>query len=83
MGKRIVSKTPRGRCAYPQLQNALEDLGYKQMELAKELGVAQSTIAGLTFGDREPTIQMLMRLETITGLTFRELFEECVSGRRR
>lgn len=75
------SKTPYERCVYPVLKEALEKTDLSQIQLAKECGVAQSTITRWTFGDCECTVKFLLKLEEITGMTFRELFGEC-EGRR-
>ena len=75
------AKTPFERCVYPALKEALEKTDLSQIQLAKELGVAQSTITRWTFGDCECTVKFLLKLEEITGKPFRELFGEG-EGRR-
>ena len=47
------AKTPFERCVYPALKDALEKTDLSQIQLAKECGVAQSTIIRWTFGDCE------------------------------
>lgn len=71
------AKTPFERCVYPALKEALEKTDLSQIQLAKECGVAQSTIIRWTFGDCECTVKFLLKLEEITGKPFRELFGEC------
>ena len=71
------SKAPYERCVYPVLKEALEKTDLSQIQLAKECGVAQSTIIRWTFGDCECTVKFLLKLEEITGKPFRELFGEC------
>lgn len=43
------AKTPFERCVYPALKEALEKTDLSQIQLAKECGVAQSTIIGKPF----------------------------------
>lgn len=76
MSKIIMSKTPWERCVYPVLKEALERTDLSQIQLAKECGVAQSTIIRWTFGDCECTVKFLLKLEEITGKPFREPFRE-------
>lgn len=47
------AKTPFERCVYPALKEALEKTDLSQIQLAKECGVAQSTIIRWTFGECE------------------------------
>jgi transcriptional regulator with XRE-family HTH domain len=76
-----MSKTPWERCVYPALKAALEKTDYNQTTLAAETGISASVISRYVKGDIEPTIQKLLALEDLTGLTFREMFGEC-EGRR-
>lgn len=69
MSKIVMSKTPFERCVYPVLKEALERTNYNQAELAQSLGPSQFTV------------RLLLALEDLTGMTFRELFAEC-EGRR-
>ena len=77
MSKWPLSKTPWERCVYPVLKEALEKTDYNQIALAQSLGTTQTTVISWTHGDRDVTIRMLLALEDLTGMTFRELFEEC------
>ena len=81
MSRFVMSKTPWERCVYPALKAALEKTDYNQTTLAAETGISASVISRYVKGDIEPTIQKLLALEDLTGLTFRELFGEC-EGRR-
>lgn len=61
--------------------------GIKQAELAKKIGVANSTISMWETGDRKPDIIILKKLAEIFGCTTDELlepietnFEELVSS---
>lgn len=72
-----MSKTPWERCVYPALKAALEKTDYNQTTLAAAMGISASVISRYVKGDIEPTIQKLLALEDLTGLTFRELFGEC------
>lgn len=49
--------------------------------IAAATGISASVISQYVKGDIEPTIQKLLALEDLTGLTFREMFGEC-EGRR-
>lgn len=81
MSRFVMSKTPWERCVYPALKAALEKTDYNQTTLAAETGISASVISQYVKGDIEPTIQKLLALEDLTGLTFREMFGEC-EGRR-
>lgn len=81
MSKWPLSKTPWERCVYPVLKEELEKTDYNQIALAQSLGVTQTTVISWTHGDRDTTIQMLLRLEALTGMSFDELFGKC-EGRR-
>jgi transcriptional regulator with XRE-family HTH domain len=76
------AKTPFERCVYPVLKEALEKTDLSQIQLAKECGVAQSTIIRWTFGDCECTVKFLLKLEEITGKPFREAVPGTVWGMR-
>ena len=75
MSKIMRPKTPFEFCAYPVLKEALEKMNYNQTELA------QFTVSAWVRGDRDTTVRLLLALEDLTGMTFRELFGEC-EGRR-
>lgn len=77
------AKTPFERCVYPALKEALEKTNYNQTELAQSLGTSQFTVSAWAWarGDRDTTVRLLLALEDLTGLTFREMFGEC-EGRR-
>ena len=81
MSKVIMSKTPWERCVYPVLKEALEKTNYNQTELAQSLGTSQFTVSAWARGDRDTTVRLLLALEDLTGMPFRELFGEC-EGRR-
>lgn len=81
MPRFVMSKTPWERCPYPGLKAALEKTDYNQAPLAEATGISASVISRYVKGDIEPTIQKLLALENLTGLTFREMFGEC-EGRR-
>ena len=81
MSKVIMSKTPWERCVYPVLKEALEKTNYNQAELAQSLGTSQFTVSAWVRGDRDTTVRLLLALEDLTGMTFREVFGEC-EGRR-
>ena len=81
MSKIVMSKTSFERCVYPVLKEALEKTNYNQTELAQSLGTSQFTVSSWTRGDRDVTVRLLLALEGLTGMTFRELFGEC-EGRR-
>ena len=81
MSRFVMSKTPWERCVYPALKAALEKTDYNQTTLGRATGISASVISRYVKGDIEPTIQKLLVLEDITGLTFREMFGEC-EGRR-
>lgn len=74
MSKYSMSRTPWERCVYPVLKEALEKTNYNQTELAQSLGTSQYTVSSWIRGSRDTTIQMLLRLEDLTGRTFDELF---------
>lgn len=81
MSRFVMSKTPWERCVYPALKAALEKTGYNQTTLAAATGISASVISRYVKGDIDPTVQNLLRLEEITGMTFRQMFGEC-EGRR-
>lgn len=81
MSRFVMSKTPWESCVYPALKAALEKTDYNQTTLAAATGISASVISRYVKGDIDPTVQNLLRLEEITGMTFRELFGEC-EGRR-
>lgn len=81
MSKIVRPKTPFEFCTYPVLKDALEKMNYNQTELAQYLGTSQFTISAWVRGDRDTTVRLLLALEDLTGLTFREMFGEC-EGRR-
>lgn len=61
---------------YPVLKETLEQTDLTQTRLAEALDTTQSTITQWVLGDREPTILLLLRLEDLSGKSFRELFAE-------
>jgi len=71
MSKIVRPKTPFEFCAYPVLKEALEKMNYNKTELA------QFTVSAWVRGDRDTTVRLLLALEDLTGMTFRELFGEC------
>lgn len=77
------AKTPFERCVYPVLKEALEKENYNQTELAQSLGTSQFTVSAWARGDRDTTVRLLLALEDLTGMTFRELFGECEERRGR
>lgn len=77
MSKIVRPKMPFEFCAYPALKEALEKTNYNQTELAQSLGISQFTVSAWVRGDRDVTVRLLLALEDLTGLTFRELFGEC------
>lgn len=81
MSKIVMSKTSFERCVYPGLKEALEKTNYNQTELAQSLGTSQFTVSSWTRGDRDVTVRLLLALEDLTGMPFRELFAEC-EGRK-
>lgn len=81
MSKVMRPKTPFEFCVYPVLKEALEKTNYNQTELARSLGMSQFTVSAWTRGDRDTTVRLLLALEDLTGMTFRELFGEC-EGRK-
>lgn len=81
MSKIMRLKTPFEFCVYPALKTALEKTNYNQTELSQSLGTSQFTVSAWARGDRDTTVRLLLALEDLTGLTFRELFGEC-EGRR-
>ena len=81
MSKIVRPKTQFEFCTYPVLKEALEKMNYNQTELAQYLGTSQFTISAWARGDRDTTVRLLLALEDLTGMTFRELFGEC-EGRR-
>lgn len=83
MSKIVRPKTPFEFCAYPVLKEALEKTNYNQTELAQSLGTSQFTVSAWVRGDRDTTVRLLLALEDLTGMTFRELFGECEERRGR
>lgn len=81
MSKIMRPKTPFEFCAYPALKEALEKTNYNQTELAQSLGTSQFTVSAWARGDRDATMRLLLALEDLTGLTFREMFAECEERR--
>jgi transcriptional regulator with XRE-family HTH domain len=81
MSRFVMSKTPWERCVYPALKAALEKTDYNQTTLGAVTGISASVISRYVKGDIDPTVQNLLRLEEITGMTFRQMFGEC-EGRR-
>ena len=81
MSKIVRPKTPFEFCAYPVLKEALEKTNYNQTELAQSLGTSQFTVSAWARGDRDVTVRLLLALEDLTGMTFRELFGDC-EGRK-
>ena len=77
MSKIVRPKTPFEFCAYPVLKEELEKTNYNQTELAQSLGTSQFTVSAWARGDRDTTVRLLLALEDLTGMTFRELFGEC------
>ena len=83
MNKIMRPKTPFEFCVYPELKEALEKTNYNQTELSQSLGTSQFTVSAWVRGDRDTTVRLLLALEDLTGLTFRELFGECEGQRGR
>lgn len=83
MSKIVRSKTPFEFCIYPVLKEALGKMNYNQTELAQSLGTSQFTVSAWARGDRDTTVRLLLALEDLTGMTFRELFGECEERRGR
>lgn len=81
MSRFVMSKTPWERCVYPALKAALERTDYNQTTLSRATGISVTLISRYIKGNIEPTVQNLLRLEEITGMTFRQMFGEC-EGRR-
>jgi len=81
MSKIMRPKTPFEFCVYPKLKECLETENYNQTTLAQSLGTSQFTVSAWTRGDRDTTVRLLLALEDLTGMTFREMFGEC-EGRR-
>lgn len=81
MSKIVRPKTPFEFCVYPVLKESLEKTNYNQTELAQSLGISQFTVSAWVRGDRDTTVRLLLALEDLTGLTFRELFGDC-EGRK-
>ena len=81
MSEIMRPRAPFEFCAYPALKEALEKTNYNQTELAQSLGVSQFTVSAWARGDRDTTVRLLLALEDLTGMTFRELFGEC-EGRK-
>lgn len=81
MSKIARPKTPFEFCTYPVLKEAMGKMNYNQTELAQSLGTSQFTVSAWVRGDRDATVRLLLALEDLTGMTFRELFGEC-EGRR-
>lgn len=81
MSKIARPKTPFEFCTYPVLKEALGKTNYNQTELAQSLGTSQFTVLAWARGDRDTTVRLLLALEDLTGMTFRELFGE-YEGRR-
>lgn len=81
MSKIARPKTPFEFCTYPVLKEALGKMNYNQTELAQSLGTSQFTVSAWVRGDRDTTVRLLLALENLTGMTFRELFGEC-EGRK-
>ncbi len=81
MSKIARPKTPFEFCTYPVLKEALGNMNYNQTELAQSIGTSQFTVSAWVRGDRDTTVRLLLALEDLTGMTFRELFGEC-EGRR-
>lgn len=77
MSKIVRPKTPFEFCTYPVLKEALEKMNYNQTELAQYLGTSQFTVSAWVRGDRDTTVRLLLSLEDLTGMTFREMFGEC------
>jgi transcriptional regulator with XRE-family HTH domain len=77
MSKIMRPKTPFEFCAYPVLKETLEKTNYNQTELAQSLGMSQFTVSAWARGDRDTTVRLLLALEDLTGMTFREMFGEC------
>lgn len=74
MSKIMRPKTPFEFCAYPVLKEALEKTNYNQTELAQSLGTSQFTVSAWVRGDRDATVRLLLALEDLTRMTFREIF---------
>lgn len=51
MSRFVMSKTPRERCVYPVLKEALEKTNYNQTELAQSLGTSQFTVSAWARGE--------------------------------
>lgn len=83
MSKIARPKTPFEFCVYPGLKESLEKMNYNQTELAQSLGTSQFTVSAWARGDRDTTVRLLLALEDLTGMTFRELFGECEGSRGR
>lgn len=77
MSKIMRPKTPFEFCIYPALKEALEKTNYNQTALAQSLGTSQFTVSAWARGDRDTTVRLLLALEDLTGMTFRELFGGC------
>lgn len=77
MSKIQKPKTSWEFCVYPALKAALEKIGDNQITIAPKLNTTQFTMSAWTRGDRDTTVRLLLALEDLTGMTFRELFGEC------
>ncbi len=83
MSKIMRPKTPFEFCVYPKLKACLEAENYNQTTLAQSLGTSQFTVSAWTRGDLDTTVRLLLALEDLTGMTFRELFGECEGRNER
>lgn len=77
MSKIKRPKTSWEFCVYPALKDFLEKTGYNQITMAQSLDTSQFTLSAWTRGDRDVTVRLLLALEDLTGMTFREMFGEC------
>lgn len=60
-----------------RIRNLRKARGMSQSQFAAMCGLVQGQLANYEYGRIMPTIQKLLALEDLTGMTFRELFGEC------
>ena len=82
----FIAKLEKG-ASYPKvstLYRYAECVGFTLSDiLAQSLGTSQFTVSAWVRGDRDTTVRLLLALEDLTGLTFREMFGECEVRRGR
>jgi len=64
----------------PALQEWLEETGTTQVQLAREIQVSQPTISDWVNGNITPSVDNLVRLSGVTGISIERLVREAAAA---